>query len=112
MRARGTVLQPTRLEALPAIRNHRVGGYVGIRGFGELRCELLGCIGSERLLQPLAMIDNGLGVFMVENGFKFLAWCTRRRRSYFLLFLSRYIFLRRTIFYARKPYCCITVVFR
>lgn len=101
MRTRRAVLQPTRFEALPTVRNHRVGGYVGVRGFGELRCELLGGVGRERLLQPLAMVNNGLGMFMVENRFEFLARCARRRRSIFLLFLSRYYFLRRTIFYAR-----------
>jgi hypothetical protein len=66
---------------------------------GEEVRELPGGVGCERLAKTLAVIDNGLGVFGIENGFKFLARGQRRRRI-LSFFLSSYIFLRRTTFYA------------
>lgn len=85
----------------PAAFDHPIGGGIRIWKLREFGRELLGGVGRQRLSKALAVIDNGLGVFRIQNGFEFGSRGRRRRRALFLFFLSSYLIGRRYILYAR-----------
>lgn len=56
-----------RLKALPAVADHRVGGFVGGWAAGELGGEQPCGVRGELGLEVLAVLDHSLGVVGIEN---------------------------------------------
>lgn len=67
---RSAAFEPFGLEALPAIRNHLVGGGVRIGAARQLSGQETGGVSREGLAEALPVIDNRCGVFCIENGFE------------------------------------------
>jgi len=61
------VCEPCRVEPLPAVLNHRIGGAVGGRGQRELRRQERRGACRQRLAHPLAVLKHGVGAFGIEN---------------------------------------------